>query len=72
MTKVNVIKSINISAQDAWEKLSSFEGIEHFSPIARSATEGQGVGTSRSCFMPDDSEIKERLTKLDNANMHLE
>jgi len=72
MTKVNVTKKINASAQDVWKKLASFEGVEHFSPIAKSVTEGAGEGASRSCFMPDDSEIKERLTKLDNDNMHLE
>jgi len=72
MTKVNVTKTINVSADSAWNKISSFRGIENFSPIEKSITEGEGVGAKRSCFMPDQSEIKETLTKLDNENMHLE
>ena len=72
MTKVNVTKTINVSAESAWKNLSSFRGIEHFSPIARSVVEGNGVGATRSCFMPDDAEIKEVMSGLDNESMTLE
>lgn len=72
MSKVNVTKEIKISAQSAWENISSFRGIENISPIARSVVEGNGVGATRSCFMPDDAEIKEELTVCDNDNMLLE
>jgi len=72
MTKVNVTKTINVSAESAWKNLSSFRGIEHFSPIARSVVEGNGVGATRSCFMPDDAEIKEVMSGLDNEAMTLE
>jgi len=72
MSKVNVTKTINISAAKAWENIASFRGIENISPIASSVVEGDGVGAKRSCFMPDDSEIKEELIKLDNHNMLLE
>lgn len=72
MANVNVTKSINVSATDAWSKLASFEGIEEFSPIAKSIVEGQGVGAKRTCIMPDGAEINEVLNKLDNENMHLE
>lgn len=72
MTHVNVTKTINVSAIEAWETISSFKGIEQFSPVAKSVTNGQGVGATRSCFLPDDAEIKEELTQLDNENMHLE
>ncbi len=72
MAHVNVTKSINVSASDAWSKLATFEGIEHFSPIAKSVVEGQGVGAKRTCTMPDGAEINEVLNKLDNTNMHLE
>jgi len=72
MTNVNVTKSINVSAIEAWSKLAAFEGIEHFSPIAKSVVEGQGVGAKRTCTLPDGAEIKEVLNKLDNDNMHLE
>lgn len=66
MTSVNVTKSINVSAEAAWSNLSSFKGIENYSPIARSVTQGSGEGMLRSCFMPDDAEIKETLTKVNN------
>ena len=72
MTKVNVTKSINVSAADAWTKLSAFSGIENFSPIARSIVEGEGVGAKRSCFLPDDAEIKETLDKVNNSTMDLQ
>jgi hypothetical protein len=72
MTKVNVTKSIKVSASDAWTKLSVFSGIENFSPIARSIVEGQGVGAKRSCYLPDNSEIKETLDKVNNNTMDLQ
>ena len=72
MTQVNVTKTINTTATEAWKTISSFEGIENFSPIARSVKSGDGVGALRSCFMPDDAEIKEELTILDNDKMHLQ
>ena len=59
MTQVNVTKTINVTATEAWNTISSFEGIEQFSPVARSVKTGDGVGALRSCFLPDDAEIKE-------------
>ena len=72
MTQVNVTKTINVTAKDAWATISSFEGIEKFSPVARSVKIGDGVGALRSCFLPDDAEIKEELTGLNNDTMHLQ
>lgn len=72
MTQVNVSKTINVPAAKVWEKLSSFRGIEEFSPIERSVTEGEGVGASRKCYMPDGAEISERLEKVDNSKMTLQ
>ena len=72
MSNVNVTKTINVSAESAWNNLSSFRGIEHFSPIARSVVEGNGIGATRSCFMPDNAEIKEVMSGLDNDSMTLE
>ena len=72
MTQVNVTKTINATATETWNTISSFEGIEKFSPIARSVKTGDGVGALRSCFMPDDAEIKEELTGLNNDTMHLQ
>jgi len=72
MINVNVTKSINVPAHAAWEKISAFEGIEHFSPIVSSFVEGKGIGSKRTCYLPDNAKIIEALNKLDNENMHLE
>lgn len=72
MAQVNVTKSIKVPAVKAWENIASFRGIEKISPIERSVVTGEGVGTKRSCFLPDNSEIKEELIGLDSNNMLLE
>ena len=72
MTQVNVTQKINVPASKSWSTISSFEGIENFSPVAKSVKIGDGVGALRSCFLPDNAEIKEELIALDNDNMHLQ
>ena len=72
MGKANVTRHVAVSADFAWEKLSAFAGIEKFSPIERSVTEGQGEGMKRTCYLPDGAAIYERLNKVDDTNMHLE
>lgn len=72
MTEVIVSKSINVSAEKAWEKLSSFRGIEEFSPIERSETVGQGAGATRTCYMPDGAAIHEVLNEVKNEQMEMQ
>ena len=72
MTKVIVSKQIKVSAHIVWEKLSSFRGIEKFSPIERSETNGNGVGATRTCYLPDGAAIYEVLNMVDNHNMELQ
>jgi len=72
MSEVVVNKTINVSARDAWNKLSSFRGIEEFSPIASSEATGEGVGATRICYMPDGAAIYETLNKVDENNMEFE
>ncbi len=72
MSKVLVSKSINVSANAAWEKLGSFRGIENYSPIARSITNGDGVGATRTCYMPDDAAIHEELTAFNAEKREFE
>ena len=72
MTTVDVTKTINISANEAWNNLSSFQGLEHYSPIAKTVTEGSGEGMKRTCTMPDGAEIFEVLTKQDHANKEMQ
>lgn len=72
MSEVVVSKVIQVSAIRAWEKLSSFRGIEEFSPIERSVTEGNGVGAKRTCYMPDGAAIYETLNRVDEEVMEFE
>lgn len=72
MGNVSVTKSINVSAQSAWSELSSFRGIENYSPIAKSVTKGEGAGATRVCTMPDGANIDEVMNLMDNDNMHFQ
>lgn len=72
MSEVVVSKTINVSANDAWNKLSSFRGIEEFSPIAKSETTGSGAGAKRTCYMPDGAAIYETLNRVDENAMEFE
>ena len=72
MSEVVVNKTIMVSAKDAWSKLSSFRGIEEFSPIAKSETTGIGAGATRVCYMPDGAAIYETLNRVDEENMEFE
>ena len=72
MSTVHVKKAIDVPAKKAWAKLSSFSGIEEFSPIASSEVKGQGVGAKRTCTMPDGSKIYEVMNEMDNDKMHMQ
>jgi len=72
MREVIVTKSINVSAQEAWGKLSSFRGIEDYSPIERSETNGQGAGATRTCYLPDGAAIHELLKEVENEKMEMQ
>ena len=72
MTEVVVNKSINVPAKKAWEALSSFRGIENYSPIERSVTEGTGAGAQRTCYMPDGAAIYEELNFVNDDAMEMQ
>ena len=74
MTKVsvNVSKQINAPAKKAWGALSSFRGIENYSPIASSKTSGEGKGATRTCVMPDGAEINEILNFVKDNKMEMQ
>jgi hypothetical protein len=72
MTTVNVTKTIQVPATTVWARLATFRGIEEYSPIARSVTSGEGVGATRTCYMPDDAAISEELVALDHDSMHFQ
>jgi len=72
MNQTSVTKAINISADRAWNNLSSFRNIEAISPIAKSETTGEGEGAKRTCYMPDGAAIHEILTKVDQQNKEMQ
>ena len=72
MNSVNVSKSINVSAEKAWAALSSFRGIENYSPIERSETQGEGAGSTRTCYLPDGAAIHESLNFVENDKMEMQ
>lgn len=72
MTKVTVSKSIKVPAAKTWEALSSFRGIENYSPIERSETVGEGAGAKRTCYMPDGAAIHEVLSSVEDASMKMQ
>lgn len=72
MTEVIVNKSINVPANKAWEALSSFRGIENYSPIERSETKGEGAGAARTCYLPDGAAIHEKLNFAENDKMEMQ
>lgn len=72
MTEVVVSKQINAKANNVWNTLSSFRGIEEISPIERSVTKGEGEGAKRTCYMPDGAAIHEILSKVDNHAMEMQ
>ncbi len=72
MTKVSVSKQINVPAKKAWDALSSFKGIENYSPIASSTTSGEGNGATRTCVMPDGAKINEILNFAIDSKMEMQ
>jgi uncharacterized protein YndB with AHSA1/START domain len=72
MTKVSVSKQINVPAKKVWDALSSFRGIENYSPIASSTTSGEGKGATRTCVMPDGAKINEILNFANNDKMEMQ
>lgn len=72
MTEVIVTKSINVPAQKAWDHLSSFRGIEAYSPIEKSETKGSGAGALRTCYMPDGAVIHEVLDAVETQTMEMQ
>jgi len=72
MNEVIVNKSIDVPAKKVWEALSSFRGIENYSPIEKSVTEGIGTGATRTCYLPDGAAIHEVLNFANNDVMEMQ
>ena len=72
MSEVIVSHSIKAPAAKAWGALSSFRGIENYSPIERSETVGEGKGATRTCYLPDGAAINEVLHFANNESMEMQ
>lgn len=72
MEKTQVSKTINKSAENVWNTISEFSGIEKFVPaIASSVSKGTGEGMQRTCTMDNGVSFNETLLKVDNNVMEL-
>ena len=67
-----VSKTISVPAAKAWNKLSSFKGIEAYSPIEKSITNGEGAGATRTCYLPEGVAIHEVLNFVEDDRMEMQ
>ena len=73
MEKTQVSKTINKSAENVWNTISQFSGIEKFVPaIASSVSKGAGEGMKRTCTMANGASFDETLLKVDDNIMELQ
>lgn len=72
MSEVVVSKTISSPVEKVWNALSSFRGIENYSPIVRSETTGEGAGAKRVCELPDGALIYEELNFVQDDSMQME
>ena len=72
MTYTEHMATLNVASKDLWATLSQFSGIHDWHPmIASSTIEGEGVGATRTCTMPDGGELIETLLAVDEENMKM-
>jgi Polyketide cyclase / dehydrase and lipid transport len=64
---LNVTKTINADADQAWAAISSIGGLDRWFPIITSCTvSGTGEGTTHILTLADGSEIKDRIEAIDH------
>lgn len=67
MAQAKASKIINAPANWVRETVSAFSGLEKYLPmIAKTTTEGSGVGATRTCELADGAQLHERLEALDD------
>ena len=72
MGHVSSTGKISADANKVWGIISAFSGIENYlPPIAKSTTEGEGVGMTRILTTQDGGEFVERLEALDHDSRSL-
>ena len=72
MGHVSTTGRISADANKIWGIIGAFSGLENYlPPIAKSLTEGEGVGMTRTLTTQDGSEFIERLEALDHDSRSL-
>lgn len=72
MIGIDVRRTVPAPADDVWNALRSFEGIEKWLPvIERSEVHGEGAGATRVCTMSDGGQLRERLEEVDDDQRRL-
>ncbi len=73
MPSVKITDRINASADEVWDLVGDFGGIERYSKGFKSVTcTGAGVGAVRTITLPNDAQIQERCELLDAARRTLD
>ena len=68
MASVSMKTTLNASADEAWQAIRDFGGIDQLvEGIVECSVEGSGVGAVRTLAFADGGEIQERLESLDDA-----
>lgn len=72
MGQISVNVNLTASAEEVWQTLRDFGGINQWAPgIASLSLSGAGVGAVRTATYQDGTRTKERLESLNNASRTL-
>lgn len=72
MAQAKATKTINASADQVWNTVRAFSGLErYFTMFTSSTTEGAGVGATRTLNLADGGQFHERLESLDDDSRTL-
>ncbi len=72
MSQARIVRSIDAPAQEVWETLRDFDGVDEYLPsVASCAVEGSGIGARRVCTLQDGSRVFERLVTIDEQKRTL-
>lgn len=72
LSQLEVTKVINAPADNVWNMIREFSGVERFLPwVASSCTHGKGVGATRTVVFKDGHQLLTRLETLDEQECTL-
>lgn len=72
MASVKVTDRIEASADQVWDLVRDFGGIQRFSPAIESVSvQGEGIGAVRTITLPGGVALQERLEALDEGSRTL-